>query len=701
MSLRRRSHSDTTLAPELSPIVRLWLLRLLVPLNAQQHFVTRHGLHDDALSSALGLGKWADLDDEAFDVRAVRADLRKLHTRAEAQAQKAQVHPQLSKNVARLAALIGLTEVDQRILEFAVMLQNERVLDDTADHLGQLSSVKIHHVVSGVLGLRHASVRAALAGDSMLTRSGLLSMERHGTGSLRGKLNLLSDRFADHISSSEVDPIGFLRDTVLPSPQGHLTLQDFEHLKESMEVLVPYLRRSAQARRVGVNILMHGSPGTGKSQLAKVLAANLGYALYEVSGEDADGDPLTGGARLRAYRAAQSVLSQSHALILFDEVEDVFDSSEKETVFGPPPASKGKKAWINRVLESNAVPAFWLTNSISAIDGAFLRRFDMIVECPVPPKKQRAKIAKEACAGLLDAQGISRLADCERLAPAVVARAAAVVRAVESDLTTAQPGEALQRLINQTLHAQGHAGLKIADSNDLPETYDAAFIRADTDLAVVVQGVAKAGSARICLYGPPGTGKTAWVRWLALQLGRRLLVRRASDLMSMWVGQTEKLIAEAFRRADADGAVLLIDEVDSFLQERRGARHSWEVTQVNEMLTQMEAFSGIFVASTNLMDGLDEASLRRFDLKVRFDYLLPDQACALFVRQAKVLKLRKPTDDLMQRIRRMDQLAPGDFAAVARQHRFRPLRDTLDLAAALEGEVSLRRRGSTRTIGFV
>lgn len=84
-------------------------------------------------------------------------------------------------------------------------------------------------------------------------------------------------------------------------------------------------------------------------------------------------------------------------------------------------------------------------------------------------------------------------------------------------------------------------------------------------------------------------------------MGRPLLVRRGSDLMSMWLGGSEKNVAEAFREAEAENAVLLIEEVDSFLQDRRGAQRSWEVTLVNEMLTQMESFEGLFIASTNLM----------------------------------------------------------------------------------------------------
>jgi len=168
----------------------------------------------------------------------------------------------------------------------------------------------------------------------------------------------------------------------------------------------------------------------------------------------------------------------------------------------------------------------------------------------------------------------------------------------------------------------------------------------------------------------------------------------------MWVGQTEKLIAAAFRNAEAEGAVLLIDEADSFLQERRGAKHSWEVTQVNEMLTQMEGFGGVFIASTNLMEGLDEASLRRFDMKVRFDFLASSQAWELLVKQVAVLGLPEPSPDLRQRLNRLAHLTPGDFAAIARQHRFRPLACSEDVVRALEIEVSLKCHGATRSIGF-
>ncbi len=170
--------------------------------------------------------------------------------------------------------------------------------------------------------------------------------------------------------------------------------------------------------------------------------------------------------------------------------------------------------------------------------------------------------------------------------------------------------------------------------------------------------------------------------------------------MSKYVGENEKNIADAFNQAEQDGALLLIDEVDSFLQDRRGSRNSWEVSLVNEMLTQMESFAGVFIASTNLMDGIDQAALRRFDLKVKFDYLQPAQACEMFRRYCANLNIAEPAQEAIQRLTRLSKLTPGDFAAVARQHMFLSVASAQDFAAALEAECAVK-QASTCTMGFV
>jgi hypothetical protein len=224
------------------------------------------------------------------------------------------------------------------------------------------------------------------------------------------------------------------------------------------------------------------------------------------------------------------------------------------------------------------------------------------------------------------------------------------------------------------------------------------------------------------LVGPPGTGKTATAHWLAESIGVPVHSVRASDLLGPYVGMSERAIAQAFAQARTDGALLLIDEADSFLQERRKAERSWEVTLVNEMLTQVEAFEGLLVVSTNLIDGFDQAALRRFDAKVPFGYLLPGQVEALLQRHLRALGFGAAAEAgaggavvggavvggvgdggfslAARRLRALPNVTPGDFAAVARRHRFAAFKDAAGFVQAMEEECALKKDGLKRAIGF-
>lgn len=698
MRTRHRSAAIPPVVKEIDSINELWMLRILVPLSGHKTFVMRNGFSEDRIAHCLGLGDWSDNDELDFDSSAVRTQLRELHVAAEARAARLAPPSGLGANMVRLSQLVGLSHADCRILEFAAVLHQDRVLDDCADTLGQLNSMKVVDALATVLNLDRRAVQEALGPHGVLARSGLLAIDRGGSGYLRGKLDLLSDQFADLIMGEEADPLTLLRDTISPSAPALLALSDYEHINESLVLLRPYLEQALATGRTGVNIFLHGAPGTGKSELARAMAAELGCELFEVASEDSDGDPVLGERRLRAFRAAQSFFGKRNAMILFDEVEDVFNDGDR--MFGRMSTAQRRKAWLNRTLEQNAVPTLWLSNTIDDIDPAFLRRFDMVIEMQVPPRKQRERIVREACAGVLDDRAITRVASSPELAPAVVSRAADVVRTIGSRLDSASAARAVEFLIDQSLQAQGHGSLRQGDAARLPAEYDAALLNADTDMLQLGEGLATNRTGRLCLYGPPGTGKTAYGRWLAERLGMPLMLYTASDLISKWVGESEKNIAAAFRKAKSENGLLLIDEVDSFLQDRSHARQSWEVTLVNEMLTRMEAYSGVFIASTNLMGGLDPAALRRFDLKVCFNYLLPEQAALLLARYLAGLKREPATAGELSRLGSLRNLTPGDFAAVARQNRFRPILSASALIDALAQECALKAPVSS-AIGFL
>ena len=303
------------------------------------------------------------------------------------------------------------------------------------------------------------------------------------------------------------------------------------------------------------------------------------------------------------------------------------------------------------------------------MDRAYLRRFDMVVEISTPPTSVRKTILQNLVNDLpVRPEWIEHLAKERSLVPAVMERAVKVAKSVHVQETNPRVIETkIETLMNATLQAQGKKELVIKNPTDaLP--YSLNYLNTDLNLEKLVEGIKVREQGRFCLYGLPGTGKTAFGHYVAEQLDKPLVIKRASDLLSPYVGEAEQNIAAAFKEARKEGAVLQIDEADSFLQSRENAQRSWEVTQVNEMLTQMEAFDGVFIASTNLVKDLDQAAMRRFDVKLEFKPLKPDQAWLLFEQLLKDQAV--PLEDIeaiKNQIEQLTLLTPGDFAAVKRK----------------------------------
>ena len=161
--------------------------------------------------------------------------------------------------------------------------------------------------------------------------------------------------------------------------------------------------------------------------------------------------------------------------------------------------------------------------------------------------------------------------------------------------------------------------------------------------------------------------------------------------MSAYVGETEQNIASAFAEAKSKGAMLVFDEADTFLQNRSNAVRSWEYSQVNEMLTQMESAEYPFVCTTNLIDTLDEAALRRFTFKIKFNFLTVEQANRAMYHFFKI----KNADINIK------GLTAGDFVTVKKKADFLKITDKYELIKMLNNEVKMKKSAELKnTIGF-
>jgi SpoVK/Ycf46/Vps4 family AAA+-type ATPase len=602
----------------------------------------------------------------------------------------------LTNNINQLSKLMTLNTYEEQILEFAILIHQYEILEDSIDLISKdLNSSQVKQLLSKILQIPLKAVTDAFHSQSKFSNSSILTIDKGNANDMKRKLEPISDEFFDNMLNLDEDIAVMIKDSVRPCDKGTLNLKDYTHIKKDIDILVPYLNNAIKSKQSGVNILLYGLPGTGKTELSKTIAKTIKTKLFEISYANEDDEAIDGKKRLKAYKTAQALLVNQKTILMYDEAEDIFESSGGG--FFSPPSRQRDKAWINRVLETNTIPTIWITNNIHSIDNALVRRFDMSIEVPIPSKNKRQEIIKNYSGDLLDKKTIEALALHEDIAPALISSTAKVVNSIDTN----DKNKAFTQVLNNTLKAQGYNEIKENSSSSLPNTYNPNFINTTTNLDELTQGIRETNNARICLYGVAGTGKSAYGKYIAQTLDKPYILKKVSDLQSKWVGECERNIANAFEEAKEEDAVLIFDEVDSFLQDRINAKASWEVSQVNEMLVQMENFDGIFIATTNLMDNLDKASLRRFDLKLEFDYLKPAQAWEMFLSYCKELRLRKPAISFKSGIENLRHLTPGDFAAVIRQNKFRPIKNIKDFIVRLEDEIKVKNVDTSRKMGFI
>ena len=649
------------------PVMQLWALRMITRGARPEHCLARGG---PALEALLDFPARPAFDLKAGDEAERLKEMSRTVDQNLAQAEKVGrvLAGPLAENLSQLAEAAGLSDTDQEILAVAMLARQDDGLQAAFDSVSQrYTNMSLVRALAHAFGRSLEEVACALEPRSALGRAGLVFMDS-GTEPFLNKVKLFAGmtRAFTRPASSIDELLSFaLRRPVPPT----LTIQHFAHLRESIELLITHLQSSSRGGTKGVNVLLFGPPGVGKTELARLVAPEADLMAVEVAATDQHDWAMNRSERVRALTLAQRVLAAKRgAIVLFDEIEDAFAPLGVDRHMFSNWSPTASKAWTNALLEENPVPTIWIANRVAQLDPAYLRRFDIVLEVTPPTRRSRAELIHASLADArVEPEWVEAHAENPHLTPALIERIGKVVRtggSCEAKAATRQ----FDLLVRGALAAQG----VVTQGRYLtPARYRPEWTNTNVDLEAVCAGLRARGKGRILLYGPPGTGKTAYAHHLAREIDRPLLVRRASDLLSMWVGETERNIARAFREASEEGAVLLLDEADSLLQDRRWAVRSWEVSHVNELLAQMECFEGALVCATNSLERLDSASLRRFALKVEFRYLALEQRIALFGdligRFRKGSLTAAEHDRVCLAMGELANLTPGDYAAVTQR----------------------------------
>jgi transitional endoplasmic reticulum ATPase len=586
----------------------------------------------------------------------------------------------------KVTAALGFDEVDAALFGVVFRYRSdnvfERLFDGLARAQGRVGILRRYpDLFALIIGGQTKDVNIRFRADGLLLSSGAIGVDEEGDIHLAARLRSLVDQCAEANCDVRTELLGNALAAKLP-------WSAFSHLGREIEVARAVLGRAVASigtdkPECGVHVLLYGPPGTGKTECAQSLAAELGVPMHVVGEQSDSGQEPSRAERLSSLLLSQRVGAGMPALYLFDEAEDLFrPRGERE----PDP-----KIFVHRLLETARVPMIWAANDLWAFSPAVLRRMTMCIEVRLPNQTRRAALWQELAKTegvTLDAKTAGRLARMVPSAPSVARTALRATRLGDGDAETAA------LVASGMARAIGH-GRAVPPEPEQATNYDPALSNADTDLADLMARLTRPGAPAaisLLLSGPPGTGKTAFARHLAGCMGLEVLQKRGSDLFGPYVGQTEANIAAAFAEARATGAFLLFDEADSLLFDRSNAVRGWELSQVNEMLTWMEQHNLPFACTTNLAERLDKASLRRFLIRLNFDFLLPHQAALLFRR---MFGLEPPAG-----LARLDRLTPADFSRIAR--RCDALGLVIDPATALDklGAEIEGRDGAARAIGF-
>lgn len=594
-----------------------------------------------------------------------------------------------------LVRFLALSRLEAEILLFAYV-QHSTALTKMPEHV---YSDDMRIFIAMALNRSYDEIVSAVSNNSKLFRYECL--EKHGYGfnakELGGFLSggdtrSLYEHYYNHIEQSPL-PWAFFG----------------KRAREEGETLKKLLQAKSSKR---LNVLLYGAAGSGKTSFARSIVAELGLKGYEISQFNKDDECIKStSSRIASIRLCSENVADRDGVIIIDEADNLLrtESQSWNQVFsGDHSCEKGA---VCSLLDEIQMPTIWISNvKAREMADSVRRRFDFSISFAPLTRKQREMVWQNNVKKLK----LERLIDSSMIVDfsSQYEVSAGGITMVLENLKKMNPSKINVSKVVETL-MRPHCELMnkpMVDSKDLPaEDYslDGLNVKGEVGLCDIVSSckafLEDDGSGvdsprmNILLSGPPGTGKTEFVKYLASKLSMRYKVCMGSDLLSMWVGGTEERIKSAFNEAEEDGSILFFDELDGLLQSRTRAHNSWEVTQVNEILYQMEHFKGIFIGATNNKEFLDPAVLRRFTFKIDFDVLDASGKKLFFERMFD----RTLTSDEVTILNRIDNVTPGDLRTV-RQRLFY-LKENFSnerLLKAVEEEVENKRNFNHKKIGF-
>ncbi|MBR0457696.1 MAG: ATP-binding protein [Victivallales bacterium] len=588
-------------------------------------------------------------------------------------------HPRpIQTRIEELQKYLGLDENERNILMVFFLQESERLkLGDFAvsNYRNTFNTRKL----AIAAGIDEYQVGAYLADNANLHKFGIIDED--------GDVDRTFMSFLTGTSQQALSERFWTKSTEEPLPwEFHGKIAE-EHGKVIAEMI------QSKPAKNGISILLYGAAGAGKTSFAQSLAAQLSRDLYFIAQNDKDSSRRSYSANFRyaALTAAQRQLDPEKCILVVDECDDMIEANQANGFFGiffAKDDGAETKGQLNAVIDENRHVVVWICNSQQdAIAKSSRRRFDYSILFDELLPETRVHIwenclKRENCVGRLSDEYISEVSRKYKVNAGGIALAVKNAAA----LVAAHPEKSFEDCASTFLKAHC-ALLGIRKSNDerLEPARDYSLeglniksgIRPERIIQVCrnfLEAKDKPGQSgrdrprmNLLLHGVPGSGKTEFVKFLAKQLGKKLNIKNASDLLSMYVGGTEHLLAAAFAEAEKNNEMLFIDEGDSMLTSRDNAQRSWEVSQVNTLLTEMENFNGIFAVSTNLIQKLDPAALRRFTFRIHFDFL--DNAGKETFYHTYFAPLHAPelTDSDRTALHTIERLTPSDYRNVRQQ----------------------------------